>query len=322
MATNPELLRTQLGRFLDYLRIERDASKHTLENYRRDILQYFDLIKDLPDKSENLEIYFSLGQARQFITCLHERKLERNSILRKISCLRSFCRYLNREGTLEHNPFSGLSTPKRLQKLPEIFSVNEVEKLLGSPLSYWRKNSLISGKNLGLTEFAATRDQAILEVIYSAGLRISEVVQLKVENLDYYSKCFLVRGKGKKERICILGMPAIKAIKKYLAEREKIGLGSIHGKGPLFLNQRGTTLTPRSVQRNFKLYLREAGLSPDLTPHALRHSFATHLLDAGADLRSVQEMLGHSSLSSTQIYTHVSSERLISAYNDSHPRAH
>ena len=307
--------------FLHYLRTEKDASPHTIDGYKRDINQYKDLVWS-PTETSGISLeHFDLRSARKFLVELNEMQLERTSISRKISSLRSFCRYLIREDVLAHNPFAGLSPQRRARKLPHVFSVIEIDKLLSAPGVYWHRLSQSPRPPNGSPEFAAKRDQAILEVIYSAGLRISEVVGLRYEDIDFYSSNFVVRGKGKKERICILGRPAIKALKEYLSERQKLGLGDKHERGFLFVNQRGSPITARSVQRYFKVYLTEVGLLPELTPHVLRHSFATHLLDAGADLRSVQEMLGHASLSTTQIYTHISSERLIAAYKKAHPRA-
>ena len=196
-----------------------------------------------------------------------------------------------------------------------------MNKVLNAPSGYFQKVKNIKGSNSAFAAFAAKRDQAILEILYSAGLRISEVIDLHYEDIDFYSRSFKIRGKGKKERYGILGAPAVAAVRDYLSSRDSLGLGKKHAKGPLFVNKLGTPISARSVQRSFKRYLGEAGLPFDLTPHALRHSFATHLLNAGADLRSVQEMLGHSSLSTTQIYTHVSPERLISVYAKTHPRA-
>lgn len=311
-----------LKRFLHYLKTERDASHHTVTCYEHDINQYKEVTSTATHKSEDFSTCFTLQWARKYLVGLNEMELERTSICRKISSLRSFCRFLVRENLMTNNPFSGLILRGKVRKLPNIFSVDEVEMLLNAPITYWRKVAQSLAPRIGSPDFAAKRDQAILEVIYSAGLRISEVVGLTYEDIDFYSNSFRVRGKGKKERICILGKPAVKALKDYIKERQILGLADKHAHGHLFLNQRGTPITARSVQRYFKVYLNEVRLPYDLTPHALRHSFATHLLDAGADLRSVQEMLGHASLSTTQIYTHISSTRLISAYKKAHPRAH
>ncbi|MCJ8332104.1 MAG: tyrosine recombinase [Lentisphaeria bacterium] len=313
-------LHKHLKGFVRYLQIERDASPHTISNYQRDILQYADLVLDSRDESVNASS-FSILSAREFLMKLHEKELARNSILRKISTLRSFCRFLVREDVLENNPFKGLNAPRKERGLPKVFNKQQVAALLKAPEDYWKKAALSSSKQSGDAIFAAKRDMAILEVLYSGGLRINEAIDLDNKQVDYYSGTFRVKGKGKKERLCMLGKPAIRAVKKYDKERKRLGFGSTRDDGPLFLNQQGNRLTARSVQRNFKLYLNEAMLPGNLSPHALRHSFATHLLDAGADLRSVQEMLGHANLSTTQIYTHISIERLINVYAEAHPRS-
>ena len=303
---------------LKYLQIERDASKHTLDSYRRDVCQFMTLVNIDSDGISDSTV--NLASAREFVTLLNDRELVRNSILRKISTLRSFCRYLVREEILTNNPFKSINAPRKERSLPKVFSREQVDKLLEAPKRYW-KMAALSDQAKGDAVFAAKRDQAILEVLYSGGLRISEAMNMKYEDLDFYSGSFRVKGKGNKERLCMLGKPATKAIRAYLEERARKKLGGKRDKGHLFLNQRGGQLSPRSVQRSFKHFLRTAELPSELTPHALRHSFATHLLDAGADLRTVQEMLGHVNLSTTQIYTHVSIERLLEVYEAAHPRA-
>lgn len=310
-----------LGRFLQYLRAERDASGHTIDNYRRDILQFAKLTLEEPETDSVSPEHFNLATARQYVVGLTEMDLARTSMMRKISSMRSFTRYLIREEVLETNPFALLETPKRGQSLPDVFSIDEVGQLLNAPANYRQSVELIQGRKDRSPELAAKRDAAILEVIYCGGLRISEAINLRMEDVDLNSGYFTVLGKGKKQRICMLGPPTITALKAYLDIRESRGLGGRRVAGPIFVNQKGGPLTVRSVQRSFKLYLRAAGLSEDFTPHILRHSFASHLLDAGADLRSVQEMLGHASLSTTQIYTHISPERLIAVYETAHPRA-
>lgn len=309
-----------LAAFQRYLQVERDASHHTLDSYRRDICQFCQVVvgKDGVVLSRDT---VTLPAAREYLMHLHEDGLARNSILRKISSLRTFCRYLLREGVLTDNPFQSLNAPRKERSLPNVFSRDQVQRLLAAPRDYWRKAALTDGVVRGDPDYAARRDAAILEILYSGGLRISEAMGLNFEDLDFYSGSFRVRGKGGKERLCMLGQPATNAIKEYLKERQRLGLAGRRDKGPLFLNQNGKPLSARSVQRSFKNFLREAGLPNDLTPHALRHSFATHLLDAGADLRSVQEMLGHANLSTTQIYTHISIERLLKVYDEAHPRA-
>jgi integrase/recombinase XerC len=316
------LFSDSLNQFLRYLKTEKNASEHTISSYRLDICQFRDCILDHTPSAAINSTNITLAEARKFLLWLTRKGLARTSILRKISALRSFCRFLIREEILENNPFSILNTPRRPRSLPHVFSEQEVNKVLNAPSKYWQKVKNLKGNSsTSFAAFAGKRDQAILEVLYSAGLRISEVINLRYEDIDFYSKSFKIRGKGKKERYGILGTPAVTAIKDYLGLRDALGLGKKHDRGALFVNKLGTPISARSVQRSFKWYLEEAGLPFDLTPHALRHSFATHLLNAGADLRSVQEMLGHSSLSTTQIYTHVSPEHLISVYAKTHPRA-
>jgi len=310
----------QLENFLSYLRHERQASEHTINSYRMDIEQFVHLGFNSNMKGfdwTSADIY----SARNYIVTLGEKKLSRTSILRKISSLRSFYRFLVREELVPKNPFIGINSPKKSKKLPKYMSENEVCKLLESPSTYW-KDALTKelAKDDDSALFAASRDSAILEVIYSGGLRISEALGLNFEDLDLRSGIFKVRGKGKKERIAALGAPAVSALKRYYKIRE-LRSGNFHANAPVFINRFGNRLSARSFQRLFKKYLITAELPHDMTPHKLRHSFATHLLNAGADLRSVQELLGHASLSTTQIYTHISAERMKQVYNAAHPKA-
>jgi integrase/recombinase XerC len=227
------------------------------------------------------------------------------------------------------NPFASLSGPRRPRTLPNVLSVQETARLLAAPRQAAARQtgptgSLSTRRGKAEIDYGVLRDIALLEVLYSTGCRISEATGLTDDRVDLLSGVVVVRGKGRKERMCPLGAPAGRALEAALEARD--GLFRIRGraataKRPVFVNLDGGPLTPRSVERNLKKYLAEAGLNPRLTPHALRHSFATHLLDAGADLRSVQELLGHASLSTTQIYTHVSVERLRKVYDDAHPRA-
>ncbi|MFT5128965.1 MAG: integrase/recombinase XerC, partial [Rhodothermales bacterium] len=274
-----------LERYLRYLRSEREASPHTLDAYRRDLLQFLDVVFDGNTATFVNETNFSVANARRHLVRLTTWELSRTSIMRKISSLRGFCRFMVREERLKNNPFAGLRSPKRPRKLPHIFSVDEVRDLLLAPTAHWAKADA-AGCCRGNPEFAAKRDAALLEIIYSGGLRISEAIGLEFADIDFYTDSFVVRGKGRKERVCLLGKPALAAIRAYLREREAQGFGGRRAPGPLFLNQTGTQLSARSLQRHFKFYLREAGLPPERTPHGLRHSFASHLLDAGADLRS------------------------------------
>jgi integrase/recombinase XerC len=307
--------------FLHYLSIERNASSHTIDNYGRDILQFAALTFAGSADIEFNDRVFNLAMARRYLVALNGLDLARTSTMRKLSSLRSFCKYLIREEVLASNPFTMLDSPRRGRPLPHVLNVDEVDRLLQAPAEFWRNAEAGDAKIRGSSEFCTARDAAILEVIYSGGLRISEAIGLEAADVDLHGQSCAVKGKGKKQRMCFLGPPAVATLRDYLAEREKAGLADKCAGGRIFLNQAGGPLTGRSVQRSFKRYLGQAGLSIDYTPHALRHSFATHLLDAGADLRMVQEMLGHSSLSTTQIYTHVSAERLVAVYNSAHPRA-
>jgi integrase/recombinase XerC len=274
--------------FLDYLRAERDASPLTLRNYSAD-LAAFQAWRTVDWTSVDA---FHL---RAYLVHLNERKYDRPTIHLKMSALRSFYRWLVRSERIKQNPVIGLTLPKKHRKLPKFLTIQQIEDLLKAPEN--------------------VRDRAILEVLYSAGLRIHELTGLNDDDLDVLGEVARVRGKGKKERLAPLGAPAIEALQKYLDFRQR------SARGPLFVNRFGGRLTARSVQRMLKKYLLAVGLDPSLTPHKLRHSFATHMLDAGADLRSVQELLGHANLSTTQIYTHITPERLKKVYEKAHPRA-
>lgn len=312
--------------FAKYLRLERNASDHTINSYGRDILQFaLFILGDNAKKDENDKLIepdwakLDINDARAFLSFCAEKELSDTTVARKISSLSSFYKFLIREQVVMKNPFKGISPARKSQKLPRVISVKDVEKLLDAPTFYWKKMALTKNINEDDADFARVRDTAILEVIYSGGLRINEALSIETEDIFLDQKLLRVRGKGKKERVCVLGMPSITALQKYLLRAKSRGCDI--ERGAIFRNNRGGILTARSVQRSFKNYLREAGLSLENTPHKLRHSFATHLLDAGADLRVVQEMLGHESLSTTQIYTHVSTERLIKAYKQAHPHA-
>ena len=289
--------------FLDYLRHERNASPLTVRNYGADLGEFATWFHDKTGRECDWARLEPI-HARGFLVHLTERKLERATIHLKMSALRSFYRWLVRLGHVKQNPVVGLALPKLAKKLPQFLTVAQMEALLEAPVK-------TDGEAV-----AQWRDKAMLEVLYSAGLRIHELVGLNDEDVDLLGEIVRVRGKGKKERLAAIGAPAVDAVQKYQTLR-----GSDSPRSPLFRNLQGDRLTARSVQRLLKKYLIACGLDPSLTPHKLRHSFATHLLDAGADLRSVQELLGHASLSTTQIYTHVTAERLKKVYQQAHPRA-
>lgn len=308
--------------FLRYLRAERQASPHTLSSYLIDITQFADLTWLKKGRTACEWERVVAMHARAFLVDLNRRGLARTSLNRKRSSLRSFYRFLIREGVVAGNPFAGLQTGKPPRRLPGVFDRDQVARLLDAPAAYWKRRGDSRDEPAASAPFCAARDSAILEVLYSAGLRISEATGMNLEDIDFSCGVFAVRGKGSKERLCMLGEPALRALRAYLERRAAQSLAGIRDRGPLFLNVQGGRLSPRSVQRHFKGYLREADLPDDYTPHRLRHSFATHMLSAGADLRSVQELLGHASLSTTQIYTHVDTDRLKEAYVKAHPRAH
>ncbi len=311
--------------FADYLRAERNASEHTIKNYLNDIGQLAAAIRG--EKRGTVTQWSAVDRfaARKFVVEFQRRELAPATVGRKISGLHSFFRFLLREGYISKNPFSGIRHPKKGQRLPRLLSVGEAERLIAQPLlaADDEAGGIRDIRKRAWLEYAALRDTAILEVLYSSGMRVSELAGMVETDVDFLSGVVKVRGKGKKERMCPLGAPASMALRSVM-ERGKTLPGFAGGRpagSPVFRNCRGGSLSVRSVERMIKRYLARANLDARISPHALRHSFATHMLDAGADLRSVQELLGHSSLSTTQIYTHVSVERLKKVYDEAHPRS-
>ena len=307
--------------FVDYLRAERDASDHTIRNYARDLRQFAAFV--WPESAPP----FAWGEvdrytASRFLVSFQKARMAATTTARKLACLRSFYKFLMREEAVAENPFAGLRPPKRPATLPSVLSVREVEALLDAPRRLARRESAEGRSEVGPEEtYAFLRDAAILEMLYSTGARIGEIAALSEKDVDFLSGIVKVRGKGKKERLCPLGGPACRALRAALDKANALWGGESRGKAPLFRNLKGGRISARSMERMMKKYLVEAGLDGNFSPHALRHSFATHMLDAGADLRSVQELLGHASLSTTQIYTHISVERMKQVYADTHPRA-
>jgi tyrosine recombinase XerC len=289
-----------LESFLRFLDVEKNASPHTVKNYRSDLLEFFHFLES--DSVSDIHQVNHLS-IRRFLALLKEKKDLKSTVSRKLACLKSFFKYLMRERVLESNPAKEIATPKRDRRLPSFLEIQEVEKLLEAA----------TGKS-----WESKRDRAILETLYSGGIRVSELVGLDSGNVDLLSGLLKVRGKGKKERLVPLGSFAANSIREYL---NVIPVSDDSGKLPLFINRGKTRLTDRSVRRVILKYATRAALKKGISPHTLRHSFATHLLDRGADLRSVQELLGHANLSTTQIYTHVSAKRLQDAYQKAHPRA-
>jgi len=291
--------------FIAKLEHENGFSEHTLRAYHKDLLQFDNFLK--VEKYSSLETINHL-LLRRFLAVLRSKNYSKTTIARKLASIRSFFKFLIREGELASNPFEMLRTPKQDKKLPHFLSINEVDVLLETP-----DRSTVMG----------LRDMAIMETLYSTGIRVSELVGLDESNIDFFAGMIKVQGKGKKERLVPIGSHAIKAINEYLDSRSKSKKEEeekVSRSEPLFLNKFGSRLTARSVARSLNKYLKMSGVNLLTSPHTFRHSFATHLLDKGADLRSVQEMLGHSSLSTTQVYTHITTERLKNVYDKAHPR--
>lgn len=282
-----------LDKFLAYLEIEKNYSPHTLLNYRLDLEEFLRLTETVP--VERMD-YFQL---RKYLADMRVKEYRPRTLARKLSALRSFFKFLQREGHIKNNPAQLLTTPKLDKKLPNFLSETEIVSLLEVPQK---------DKEAGL------RDRAILETLYSSGLRVSELVGLNMENVDFISNLVKVMGKGKKERLVPIGNQALAAIKDYVDHRKRKS-------NIVFLNKNGTRLTAKSVCDITHKYIKLTSVNRNISPHVLRHSFATHLLNRGADLRSVQELLGHVNLSTTQIYTHVTTDRLKSVYDKAHPRA-
>jgi integrase/recombinase XerC len=315
----------QLMYFVRFLTEEHNASVHTVNAYIRDIVQFARFVWETSSgisqfRWDEVDKYM----ARRFLVSIQKTGIEATTTARKLSSLRSFYRFMVREGIVEHNPFASLHPPKRARKLPTVLTVEQAKCLMEAPLLMNREED-VTRKRIRpeLVEYAVLRDKALLELLYSTGCRVSEAAGLSVKDVDLISATVLVRGKGKKERICPLGRPAVQAVKKMLEKARSVFhyTESSSSNQPLFANLRGGRLTTRSIERLLKKYLVVSNLDVSFTPHVLRHSFATHMLEAGADLRSVQELLGHASLSTTQIYSHVTVEHLKKVYAQAHPRA-
>jgi integrase/recombinase XerC len=298
-------MRNAVDRFLKYLRVERNASALTIKSYREDLealLEYLSELQGTMPSPGNVDTVALRG----YVAALHEAGYARTTIARRLASLRSFFRFGQREGWTKSNPAKPLRNPRKARALPHFLASADIERLLAAPPA---------AEPLGL------RDRAILETLYSAGLRVSELAGLNAADLDFAAGTVRVRGKGRRERIAPIGSYAVRALKEWLAVRRLSAREKQGPDAPVFVNKFGRRLTTRSVGRMLEKHLRAAGLDRRTTPHTLRHSFATHLLDRGADIRSVQELLGHKSLVTTQIYTHVSTAGLRAAYERAHPRA-
>ena len=313
-----------VAHFLQYMENERNASVYTLRSYLTDIAQFacgcWGQDMGLPLQWKSVDKF----AGRKFVMEFQRAGRKATTTGRKISSLRTFFRFLEREEYVLSNPFGGIISPKRVRSLPEILSVAEVGRLIDAPLAWLGE----PGSEERTTaekraEYAILRDSALIETLYSTGMRVGEITGVTDKDMDLLSGVVKVHGKGKKERLCPLGNPACKILSEILRRRDALWpvKGSKRRDTPVFVNLRGDAISTRSVERLFKKYLTAANLNPGLSPHVLRHSFATHMLDAGADMRSVQELLGHASLSTTQIYAHVSIEHLKRVYEEAHPRA-
>jgi integrase/recombinase XerC len=287
--------------FLEYLRRERNASPHTLRSYADDLGLYCQyLAEQLGEGADPCAV--DSRRLRAYSAWLHGRSYAPSTIARRLASLRSFYRYQRRQGKMIGDPASGLRNPKQAKRLPRLLRVEEVTGLLDS---------------IPTVEPLGVRDRAMLETLYGGGLRVSELVGLDLPDLDAGQNLVRVRGKGRRERLSPVGQIAMSWIERWLTVRRP----ARPKEAAVFLNRYGARLSTRSVDRLFEAYAKQCGLDPRSSPHTLRHSFATHLLDRGADLRSVQELLGHRKLTTTQVYTHVTRERLLDVYKDAHPRA-
>lgn len=306
------LLPELIGIFIEYLRDQKGYSQHTVRNYHIDLRQFSEFIFSMKISSNKKGLGPDVRTidppvVREYLGSLYGR-FSRTTIARKLSAVRSFFLFLERRGMITANPAVDIMTPKLEKHIPNYLPVDDVFRLLERP---------DREKPLGL------RDLAILEVLYSCGIRVSELEALNVSSVDFDERLVRVIGKGNKERIVPIGRTALRAVKDYLEATRPLRKNyreDFRG-SPLFINFRGGRLSARSVERILKRYAKECGLNAEISPHSMRHTFATHLLDGGADLRSVQELLGHVSLSTTQKYTHVSLDRLMEVYDKAHPRS-
>ncbi len=325
-----------INEFLNYLKYERHFSPHTAKCYAADLSQFCEFLAggngEVPagadsagpavggrpvaagratavlaatDMKQRL-LQMDADEVRRYLAYLGQQDYSKSTTARKLATLRSFYKFCLRRGYVESNPLAAIRTPKQEKRLPKFLEIDQINKLLNTPDD---------------TTFLGARDKAMFEVLYSTGIRVSELVDLNRLDVDENTQCIRVRGKGKKQRTAPIGPTALGAVRRYLAMRDADPRAASFDQESLFINKHGKRLSTRSVRRKLDKYLAEAGLDPNVSPHTLRHSFATHMLNNGADLRGVQELLGHQSISTTQIYTHLTSAKLKSTYDAAHPRS-
>jgi len=306
--------------FLDYLKLEKHFSDYTVKSYGADLIQFGQFLGGAIGRAPTDQPSAPLDAAgldqrqiacdpltiREFLNYLYGQNYTKSTTARKLATLRSFYKFLIRRELVAINPLATIRTPKQEKRLPKCLDLEQVQRLLDAP---------------GDADLLSARDKAMLEVLYSSGIRVSELVELEMGDLDLQEGVLRVRGKGRKDRLTPIGSQAIKALQRYFELRTMDTKSQGSHAHRVFLNKHGQPLSTRSVRRKLDKYLLSAGLDPGISPHTLRHSFATHLLNNGADLRSVQELLGHQSLSTTQIYTHLTTQRMKEVYDSSHPRA-
>ena len=326
---------TTIQHFLDYLKFERRFSEHTAKCYGADLTQFGEFLLNASEAShmdnehisstdhhggsatavatavqqqvDELLLSASTDSVRSYLAHLNEKQYSKATIARKLATLRSFYKFLVKRNQITSNPVVAVRTPKQDKKLPRFLEYEEIKKLLDTP---------------SLNNWLGARDRAIMETLYSTGIRVSELVALNMDDIDFLGEVVHIRGKGKKERIAPIGSSALQVIQHYMEYRNKRAQNNANFDNKvLFVNKHGKRLSTRSVRRKMDKYLKMAGLDPAISPHTLRHSFATHMLNNGADLRSVQELLGHQSLSTTQVYTHLTTTKLKDVYENAHPRS-
>lgn len=322
-----------IEKFLNYLRYERHFSPHTAKCYAADLHQFCAFLTGtleqsglmrkangapvrtggaageapLPAALYNAELLkVQADDIRRFLTFLNDQQYSKSTAARKLATLRSFYKFCVRRGFLDSNPVANIRTPKQQRRLPKCLEVEQINRLLNTP---------------DASTLLGARDKAMLETMYSTGIRVSELVDLNIDDVDFEERSLRIRGKGRRDRYAPISDTALKSIRHYLDLRKGDPRSSSFDPQALFVNKHGQRLSTRSVRRKLDKYLLEAGLDPDVSPHTLRHSFATHMLNNGADLRSVQELLGHQSISTTQIYTHLSRRKVKEDYEQAHPRA-